>query len=111
MQVWEALSARHVQTYKGHSGSSCIVRPGPPDGKYIASASDDTTVQVWEALSARHMQTYRGHFFIVYSAAWSPDSKYIASASDDTYCASMARITQLRMIKALLVIFPLFIDH
>jgi eukaryotic-like serine/threonine-protein kinase len=54
-----------------------------PDGKYIASGSDDKTVQVWEALTGKHQASYTGHTSTVYSVAWSPNGKYIASGSDD----------------------------
>ena len=32
-----------------------------PDGKRLASASYDQTVQVWEASSGTHLLTYTGH--------------------------------------------------
>ncbi len=69
-------------TYRGHS-SLVDSAAWSPDGKYIASASNDQSVQVWEALTARRVQTYRGHTGSVISAAWSPDGKYIASAGVD----------------------------
>ncbi len=68
--------------YRGHSLSVTAVT-WSPDGKRIASASKDGTVQVWDAFDGSHIFTYRGHFDIVWSVAWSPDGKRIASASND----------------------------
>ncbi len=48
VQVWEAVTGRHVYTYMGHTHE---VRglAWSPDGDCIASASLDRTVQVWYA--------------------------------------------------------------
>ena len=47
-------------TYKGHSDAVYSVA-WSPDGKRLASASADRTVQVWEASSGTHLLTYKGH--------------------------------------------------
>jgi WD40 repeat protein len=54
-----------------------------PNGKRIASASSDKTVQVWDALDGGNAYVYTGHSDSVYAAAWSPDGARIASASYD----------------------------
>jgi WD40 repeat protein len=55
-----------------------------PDGKRIASGSQDKTVQVWDASSSNTLLTYRGHSYAaVSSVGWSPDGKRIASGSWD----------------------------
>lgn len=54
-----------------------------PNGRFLASASYDKTVQLWDAATGHHLLTYKGHYQRVNALAWSPDSKRIASASDD----------------------------
>ena len=66
-------------THTGHTDSVWSVE-WSPDGKRIASASGDSTVQVWDASSSR---SYKGHAGSVNSVAWSPDGSRIASASYD----------------------------
>ncbi|WP_243714146.1 AAA-like domain-containing protein [Nostoc sp. 106C] len=53
-----------------------------PDGKTIASASNDHTVKLWN-LSGQELLTLKGHNSDVYSVAFSPNGKTIASASGD----------------------------
>ena len=55
-----------------------------PDGKYIASGSDDKTVKIWEVETGRELRTLGGHSYDVNSVCYSPDGKYIASSSRDS---------------------------
>ncbi|QGA15964.1 hypothetical protein EYB26_003631 [Talaromyces marneffei] len=77
-KTWEAL----IQTLDGHSGSVHAVAFSP-DGKQIASATGDGTVQLWDPSTGDHLKTLKGHSVWVEGVAFSPDSKQIASASAD----------------------------
>ena len=52
-----------------------------PDGRRIASASDDRTVKVWDAGTGQETLTLKGHTGFVNGVAFSPDGRRIASAS------------------------------
>jgi WD40 repeat protein len=54
-----------------------------PDGKTVASASDDNTVQLWDVASGQESKTLSGHQSYVKSVSFSPDGKTVASASGD----------------------------
>ncbi len=54
-----------------------------PDGKRLASGSDDKTVQVWDVGSGKPERTLKGHAYGVWSVAWSADGKKLASGSAD----------------------------
>ena len=53
-----------------------------PDGKTLASASEDNTIKLWN-LERKELKTLKGHDSRVLSVSFSPDGKTLASASED----------------------------
>jgi WD40 repeat protein len=54
-----------------------------PDGRTLASASQDRTIKLWDVASGREIRTLSGHSNFVSSVALSPDGKMLASGSGD----------------------------
>jgi WD40 repeat protein len=54
-----------------------------PDGKRLATASEDKTARVWDAKSGEELLTLRGHSNFVFGVAFSPDGNRLATASAD----------------------------
>ncbi|KAI0543597.1 WD40-repeat-containing domain protein [Xylaria curta] len=72
----------HQQTLEGHSRSVTAITFSP-NGKLLASASEDFTIVLWNAETGEHQQKFTGHSRIVRAVAFSPDSKMLASGSVD----------------------------
>ncbi len=55
-----------------------------PDGRWLASGSQDRTIRIWSISSGELIRTLEGHTRGINSIALSPDGQILASASDDT---------------------------
>jgi WD40 repeat protein len=54
-----------------------------PDGRTLALANWDKTVQLLDAATGKELATLKGHTHMVHCVAYSPDRTKLASASDD----------------------------
>ncbi len=77
-----ADDGREVMEFDGHSNSIWSIH-WSPDGKKLASSSDDGKAIIWDASSGELLHTLLGHNNQVRRVRWSPDGQRLATAGND----------------------------
>jgi len=75
--------ARTLTGHKGWRDRSVTDVTFSPDGRLLASCSEDKTVRLWDPATGKHRRTLAGHTDGVTGVAFSPDGRLLASSSED----------------------------
>src|SRR5262249_58443361 len=81
LKVWDLATGKEVLALQGHS--SLVERVAfSPDGRHLASTSQDRTIMLWNAVTGLAEHTLIGHTSRPCSLAFSPDGTRLVSAGE-----------------------------
>src|SRR5205823_6343578 len=73
-----------LQLDLGKHGATNCAPAFSPNGRMLATAGTDGSIQLWEAATAKERRLLQGHGGRIRALAFAPNSKSLASGSDDT---------------------------
>jgi len=82
INVWRVSDGTLLHTLTGHNEPIFAISLSP-DGRLLASGSDDNTVKLWRVSDGALLHTFGGHSDNVAGVAFSPDGRQLASAAHD----------------------------
>ncbi|KMQ48380.1 pre-mRNA splicing factor [Trichophyton rubrum] len=99
IRLWSLDKDTFIGTLSGHSDRVCRVE-FHPSGKYLASASFDTTWRLWDVQTSQELLLQEGHSRGVYALGFNTDGSLLASGGLD----SIGRIWDLRTGRTVMIL-------
>jgi len=92
IRLWEVTTGREIRQMREEErgllqklvGLGILCLAFSPDGRYLASTSNDETVRVWEVATGQVVRRLKGREIGWESVAFSPDGQYLASGGGFT---------------------------
>jgi WD40 repeat protein len=81
VRIWDAKTGHELKSLPGPGEVWALALDR--QGRWLASAGEDTTITIRDATSWKPLQTLRGHTGGIMSLAFSPDGRHLASGSRD----------------------------
>jgi len=83
--IWSLATGRELlPRLEGHSGIVGAARFSP-DGRFIATSSQDKTARVWDVSTHKEIAVLVGHTKMLNDVVFSPDSKLLITLGDDGF--------------------------
>jgi len=79
VRLWDVEARKEQATLQQGTGANVYCVAFSPDGKFLASGSNDKTIRLWEVATGKAQATLPNTVSI-YAVAFSPDGKTLASA-------------------------------
>jgi U4/U6 small nuclear ribonucleoprotein PRP4 len=99
VNLWSLEQDTPISTLSGHTARVCRVE-FHPSGRYLASASYDTTWRLWDVETTTELLLQEGHSREVYALSFHPDGSLLASAGLD----SIGRVWDLRTGRTIMIL-------
>lgn len=99
VHVWSLNQDTPLASFQGHSQRVCRVE-FHPSGRYLASASEDTSWRLWDVETTTELLLQEGHSRGVYAISFNTDGSLLASAGLD----SIGRIWDLRSGRTVMIL-------
>ena len=99
IHLWNLNQDTPISTLSGHTARVCRI-DFHPSGKYLASASYDTTWRLWDVATTTELLLQEGHSREVYALSFNTDGSLLASAGLD----SIGRVWDLRTGRTVMIL-------
>ncbi|KAI9667012.1 MAG: hypothetical protein M1829_005619 [Trizodia sp. TS-e1964] len=99
IHLWSLTKDTPISTLSGHVGRICRIE-FHPSGKFLASASYDTTWRLWDVNTTTELLSQEGHAREVYALSFNGDGSLLASAGLD----SIGRVWDLRTGRTVMIL-------